>query len=59
MIKKVRKILEEEGHSFYWLSKETGISESTLQNYRNGTQVTWDNACKIADALGVSLDNLR
>lgn len=59
MIEQVMKILKDEGHSFYWLSKEMNIPESTLQNYRNGTQVTWNNACKIADALHVSLDELR
>ena len=37
--------------SIYKLSKKTGLAWSTIKNYKN--------ACKIADALNISLDQLR
>ncbi|MDT7807381.1 MAG: putative transcriptional regulator [Acidobacteriota bacterium] len=30
------ELLEERGHSFYWLSKETGISHTTLWRLKKG-----------------------
>ena len=38
MIIKVRidKLLEEKGNSFYWLSKQTGISYTTLWRLKSG-----------------------
>ena len=33
---RVDKLLEEQGRSFYWLSKETGISHTTLWRLRKG-----------------------
>ncbi|QNQ83806.1 helix-turn-helix transcriptional regulator [Lactobacillus sp. PV037] len=59
MIQKVKEILRDKNKSFYWLSKQTGIPTSTLGNYVNGAEVPWKNACKIADALNVKLDDLR
>lgn len=38
----------------------TGISDNTLRNYRTKqSDPSFTNACKIADALKVSLDDLR
>ncbi|MCD5446147.1 helix-turn-helix domain-containing protein [Lactobacillus delbrueckii] len=43
----------------YRLSKLSGVKETTLRWYKQGTEPTLSNAFKIADALGVSLDDLR
>lgn len=65
MWNKVEKILKQKHLSIYRLSKMTGIHETTLRNYRKnyshpgGVSPSFKNACKIADALGVSLDALR
>lgn len=59
MWKQTTKILKSRGLTVYWLSQKTGIPQTTLGNYRNGSMPSFGNACKIADALGVSLDDLR
>ena len=43
--------------SIYELSKKTGWS--TTNNYKIGSEISFENACKIADALNISLDQLR
>ncbi|MHC6158592.1 helix-turn-helix transcriptional regulator [Lactobacillus delbrueckii] len=58
MWKQTTKILKSRGLTVYWLSQKTGIPQTTLGNYRNGAMPSFVNACKIADALGVSLDDL-
>ncbi|HFI0448321.1 TPA: helix-turn-helix domain-containing protein [Streptococcus suis] len=40
------------------LSKLTGIHRNTIQNIRN-ERISFRNMVKIADALGVSLDEFR
>ena len=45
--------------SIYKLSKLTGLPWSTIANYKNGSEMSFKNACKIADALEISLDTLR
>lgn len=45
--------------SIYELSKKTGLAWSTIKNYKNGSEMSFKNACKIADALNISLDQLR
>lgn len=45
--------------SIYKLSKKTGLAWSTIKNYKNGSEISFKNACKIADALNISLDQLR
>ena len=45
--------------SIYRLSKLTGLPWSTIANYKNGSEMSFKNACKIADALEISLDTLR
>ena len=41
------------------LAKLTGIPDTTLHNYKNGSEPSFTNMCKIADALDVSLDVFR
>lgn len=56
----IEKILNEKKISRYKLSKLTGIPETTLASYKNdGVNPSFINVCKIADALNVSLDELR
>lgn len=60
MWKTVEKILKEKGITIYKLSKMTGIPDNTLRNYRlKKSDPSFTNACKIADALNVKLDDLR
>lgn len=60
MWEKVEKIIDQKGISLYRLSKLTGIADTTLTNYRvKKSDPSFSKACKIADALGVSLDDLR
>ncbi|MDU8985807.1 helix-turn-helix domain-containing protein [Ligilactobacillus animalis] len=56
---KIEKELMRQKISVYRLAKNTGIKQTTLQNYKNGTEPSFKNMCKIADALGVSLDYFR
>lgn len=44
---RVDKLLTEQGRSFYWLSKETGISHTTLWRLKKGK------------ALGINFDTLE
>lgn len=61
--KTIQKYLDKKRWSLSRLSRETGIPYGTLANYkfRKGQKYdpSFSNACKIADALGVSLDELR
>ncbi|MCR1891402.1 helix-turn-helix domain-containing protein [Ligilactobacillus murinus] len=56
---KIEKELMRQKTSMYRLAKNTGISATTLQNYKNGIEPSFKNMCKIADALDVSLDYFR
>ena len=60
MWKIVEKFLKEKGISIYKLSKLPGIPDNTLRNYRlKHSDPSFRNASKIADALDISLDELR
>ena len=56
---KIEKRIKEQGISIYKLSKITGIPNATFYNYRNGSEPSFKNMCRIADALDVSLDYFR
>lgn len=56
---KIEKELIKRNISVYRLAKNAGISATTLQNYKNGTEPSFKNMCKIADVLDVSLDYFR
>ncbi|WP_318531148.1 helix-turn-helix domain-containing protein [Ligilactobacillus murinus] len=56
---KIEKELMRQKISVYRLAKNTGINQTTLQNYKNGTEPSFKNMCKIADALDISLDYFR
>lgn len=58
--KLVQKQLDEQSMSIYRLSKITGILDNTLYSYSRGvSEPSFRNMEKIADALGVSLDEFR
>lgn len=59
MWKIIEKIMKKQGISIFRLAKMTNIPDTTIRNYKNGSQLTFTNACKIADALNVKLDDLR
>ena len=60
MWNQVQKILNDRSMSIYRLARKSNIHENTLYSYSRGeAQPSFENACKIADALGVPLDSLR
>ncbi|MFJ8064864.1 helix-turn-helix domain-containing protein [Psychrobacillus sp. NPDC096426] len=58
---KLKAIRESKGISRYRLSRIAGVNESTIQMIENSDDPnpTFKVMCKIADALEVSLDELR
>jgi len=55
----VRRILEEKGHTIYWLKKEIGVGEGTIYPIVNGKVVpSIAISSRIAEALGVTVDEL-
>lgn len=59
MWNEIQKALDEKNLSIYKLAKITGIRDSTLHNYKSGSEPSFKNMCRIADALDVSLDYFR
>ena len=59
MWNEIQKALDEKNLSIYKLAKITGIKDTTLHNYKKGSEPSFKNMCKIADALDVSLDYFR
>lgn len=57
----VKQIREKKGITRYRLAKMTGISTATLQSMENAAEPnpTFRHLCAIADALGVTLNDLR
>lgn len=57
---KLKEYLKEQQISAYSLSKKTDISQSTISEFMSGKRVIkFDTACKLADALGITLDKLE
>lgn len=58
---RLKEIREYRGLSRYRLAKISGVNDSTLQMIENSERPnpTFKIMCKIADALEVSLDDLR
>lgn len=61
MWKLVEKILKEKDITQYELAKRMGVSTGTITELKMGRikKPSFELACKIADALEVSLDDLR
>ena len=51
---RVNELLEEQGRSFYWLAKETGVSHTTLWRLKKGKAqgITFDTLEQICQTLG-------
>ena len=58
---KIEQQLKSTGWSMYRLAKESGIHQSNFSNLKAGRlkEMSWTNMCKLADAVEVSLDELR
>ena len=52
--------LKAKGKSIFWLSKESGVEDTTLYRLKNGrrSSVSFDVAAKLAKALDITLDEL-
>lgn len=56
----VLKLLREcKGVTAKKVAEDTGISGSIICRIEQGRNPSWDNACKLADYFGISLDSLR
>ncbi|NLT48392.1 MAG: helix-turn-helix transcriptional regulator [Clostridiales bacterium] len=59
MYKNFKKLLRENGVSSYRVSKETGISQATLSDWKRGRSIPkLDKLQKIADYFKVPIDKL-
>ena len=58
---KIEKQLKIKGWSMYRLAKESNVHPSNFSNLKAGRmkEMSWTNMCKIADALEISIDELR
>lgn len=60
MYYKILELAEKKGVTFADISRATGIRESTFSNLKaRGGTLTIENATKVADYFGVSLDYFR
>lgn len=57
--KKVQKIIIKRNITIAELSRLSKVNENTLRSYKKGHEPTFGNMVKIADALGVSLDDFK
>ena len=56
MYEYIKKELEKQGKSFYWLSKQTGITQQAFCNMRErNSTLTAENIIKVANALNISV----
>ena len=60
-MKQIIKLINESTKSIYQISKETGIAASNLSRIVHGKQlnITLDTAFKLADSLGVDINEFR
>lgn len=59
MYKNVEKLLKEKGMTAYELARKTGMSPSTLSDWKAGRYIPkFDKIKKIADFFGVTVDDL-
>ena len=59
-MKRLRELLEERGLTQKELAKISGVSQSNISMIINGLRDPgWSIVCALADALGVSTDELR
>lgn len=52
----IKEELEKQGKSFYWLSKQTGITEQAFYNMKERkSNLSVENVIKVSEALNVSI----
>ncbi|WP_203266264.1 helix-turn-helix domain-containing protein [Streptococcus uberis] len=58
---KIEKILNDRNLNMNQLAKKSGINKSHFSDLKSGKikTLSWKNMVKIADALGISLDEFR
>lgn len=58
---KIQKQLDKRNKTAYWLSKNTGISESMIYALRKGStkEISFNKMIRIADALEVDINEFR
>jgi putative transcriptional regulator len=51
---KMEQLLEERGHTLYWLAKELGVDYTTIHRFKSGKAagVTFDLLARMCEALG-------
>lgn len=56
----INKILEQQGKSQYWLSKQTGISQNNISKICNGetSTIRFDTIEKICKSLNCSINDI-
>lgn len=61
MIEKIEKMARDKGWTLYRLAKEAGLTPTLFYVLKknNSKKLTFETVVKIADALGVSLDEFR
>ena len=61
MWEQLNRIMQERNLNGYQLSKMSGVNRSFFSDLKSGKvkYLSWPNICKIADALEISLDELR
>lgn len=61
MIEKIEKMASDKGWTLYRLAKEAGLTPTLFYVLKknNSKKLTFETVVKIADALGVSLDEFR
>lgn len=59
--KKINKQLKEKNLTIYELTKNANIAQNTLYELKSGraNDLRFNTVCKIADVLGISLDEFR
>ena len=56
----LKSYLKDKSISAYALSKKTDISQSTISEFMSGKRdIKLDTACKLASALGITLDEFK
>lgn len=59
-MKQLKKLLEDRGMTQRELAKTSGVSQGAISMIANGLRdPSWSIVCALADALGVSTDELR
>ena len=61
MWEQLNRIMQERNLNGHQLSKMAGVNRSLFSDLKSGKvkYLSWPNICKVADALGISIDELR